>query len=88
MEVLSLTRRYLKMMQCIHDTEPRELCTSFFTLLSPFTRESIYLSAFPLENEGNQTNETEMSRFSRELLDCKEWDTMAETYLKLLKDLD
>ena len=88
LEVLSLTRRYLKMMQCIHDTEPRELCTSFFTLLSPFTRESIYLSAFPNENKENPPPETEISRFSRELLDCTDWETMAETYLKLLRDLD
>ena len=87
-ECFSLAERYLKLMQVIREAAPRQLCFSFFTLLSPFTRESVYLPYFSSNVFTDSLPEKEIGEFAELLITSKEWGTKAEEYLKLLKSLN
>ena len=86
-EILSLAGRYLKLMQVLRDAEPRQLCYSFYTLLSPFTRDSVYLPFFPSYDDATSLPETDIGEFSKLLLTSTNWESKAEEYLKLLQRL-
>ena len=71
-------------MQVLSQVEPRELCSSFFTLLSPFTRESIFLADYPSLPQRKLVSSV-INRFAENLLASKDWQTQSEDYLKLLR---
>ena len=83
-ELQNLCGNYLKCMQVLHQVEPRELCSSFFTLLSPFTRESVFLTDYPSLSPGNLSS-TEISSFAGDLLSSKDWQPKTKDYLQLLR---
>lgn len=83
-ELQNLCGNYLKCMQVLHQVEPRELCSSFFTLLSPFTRESVFLTDYPSLSPGNLSS-TEISSFAGDLLSSKDWQSKTKDYLQLLR---
>ena len=83
-ELQNLCRNYLKCMQVLNRVEPRELCSSFFTLLSPFTRESVFLADYPSLPQRKHVSSV-INRFAENLLASKDWQTRSEDYLKLLR---
>ena len=83
-ELQNLCRNYLKCMQVLSRVEPRELCSSFFTLLSPFTRESVFLADYPSLPQRKLVSSV-INRFAENLLASKDWQTQSEDYLKLLR---
>ena len=74
----------MKCMQVLSRVEPRELCSSFFTLLSPFTRESVFLADYPSLPQRKLVSSV-TNRFAENLLASKDWQTRSEDYLKLLR---
>ena len=56
----------------------------FFTLLSPFTRESVFLADYPSLTQRKLVSSV-TNRFAENLLASKDWQTRSEDYLKLLR---
>ena len=83
-ELQNLCRNSLKCMQVLNRLEPRELCSSFFTLLSPLTRESIFLADYPSLPQRKLVSSV-INRFAENLLAAKDWHSQSEDYLKLLR---
>ena len=70
----------------LHRASPHELCTDFFTWLSPFTQESVFLPV-PAKNDVLETKSATLESFRSQLLQSQEWEKLSGLYLKLLVEL-
>ena len=92
--IISLTAReseaiatlFLKKMQMIHIAEPHQLCNDFFTWISPFTQESVYLP-FREDDDLKQTKFAVFNKFRRELTESYQWSSLCGMYLDVLYEI-
>ena len=78
--------QYLHKIKMLHRASPHELCTDFFTCLSPFTQESVFLPV-PAKNDVLETKSETFGSFRNQLLQSQEWEKLSGLYLKLLVEL-
>ena len=92
--IISLTAReseaiatlFLSKMQMILIAEPHQLCIDFFTWISPFTQESVYLP-FRENDELKQTKFAAFNEFRRELTKSDKWSALCGVYLDVLDEI-
>ncbi len=77
---------YLQKIQVLHRASPHALCIDFFTCLSPFTQESVFLPVTATNNVLETKLET-FGSFRSQLLKSQEWEKLSCLYLKLLVEL-
>ncbi|MBS1256265.1 MAG: hypothetical protein MAG581_02079 [Deltaproteobacteria bacterium] len=77
---------FLSKMQMIHRAEPHQICTDFFTWISPFTQESVFLPACE-DADSQQTKFTAFNDFRKELIQTNKWNLLNEMYLNVLDEL-
>jgi len=78
---------YLQKIQMLHRASPHALCAEFFTWLSPFTQESVFLPVLDT-NDVLETKSATFVSFRSQLLQSQEWGKLSCLYLKLLVELD
>ena len=92
---ISLTERdreaiatlYLSKMQMIFLAEPHKLCINFFTWISPFTQESVYLPFH--EDDGlKQTKYSTFDKFRSELNKSYDWSSLCGMYMEVIDEIN
>jgi len=82
----AITTLFLRKMQMIHIAEPHQLCIDFFTLISPFTQESVSLP-FNEDDDLNQTNFVALNKFRREMIKSDQWSPLCGMYQEVLNEI-
>jgi len=77
---------YLHKIQMLHRASPHEICMDFFTYLSPFTQESVFLPVLTTKDVLKTKSET-FGSFKSQLMQSQEWKKLSNFYLKLLVEL-
>ena len=77
---------FLSKMQMILIAEPHQLCIDFFTWISPFTQESVYLP-FREDDDLKQTKFAAFNKFRRELTKSDQWSSLCGMYLDVLDEI-
>ena len=77
---------YLQKIQMLHRASPHALCADFFTWLSPFTQESVFLPVLATKDV-LETKSATFESFRSQLLQSQEWGKLSGLYLKLLVEL-
>ena len=85
-ELENFAIHYLQRIQILHRVSPHAICTDFFTWLSPFTQESVFLPV-PATNTVLDTKSETFESFRRQILQSQEWGELSGLYLKLLMEL-
>ena len=85
-ELEKFTIHYLQKIQMLHRASPHALCADFFTWLSPFTQESVFLPVLAT-NDVLETKSATFESFRSQLLQSQEWEKLSGLYLKLLVEL-
>ena len=83
-ELENLCENYLQCMQVFHKVQPRQLCSNFFTLLSPFTGESIFLTGYPTLPTGKSSFK-KINSFIQELFSNNDWQSKTTELIQELK---
>ena len=92
--IISLTAReseaiatlFLSKMQMILIAEPHKLCIDFFTWISPFTQESVYLP-FREDDDLKHTKFAVFNKLRRELTKSDQWSSLCGMYLDVLDEI-
>ena len=92
--IISLTAReseaiaalFLSKMQMIHIADPHQLCVDFFTWISPFTQESVFLP-FRKNDDQKQTKFAVFNEFRRELNKSEKWSSLCGKYMDVLDEI-
>ena len=82
----AITTLFLRKMQMIHIAEPHQLCIDFFTWISRFTQESVYLP-FREDDDLKQTKFAAFNKFRRELTKSDQWSSLYGMYLDVLDEI-
>jgi len=77
---------FLSKMQMIYIAEPHQLCTDFFTWISPFTQASVSLP-FREDDDLKQTKFSAFNKFRRELTKSDKWSSLCGMYLDVLVEI-
>ena len=77
---------FLSKMQMINIAEPHQLCTDFFTWLSPFTQESVSLPVRE-DDDLRQTKFAAFNVFRKELTKSDQWPSLCGMYLDVLDEI-
>ena len=77
---------FLRKMQMIYNAEPHKLCIDFFTCISPFTQESVYLP-YRDDFDQKQTKFGTFEKFQEELTKSDKWSSLCGMYMDLLDEI-
>lgn len=77
---------FLSKMQMIHRAEPHQLCTDFFTWISPFTQESVFLPDCE-DTDSLQKKFAVVNDFRTELTKANQWKLLSGMYINVLDEL-
>jgi len=83
-ELENLCKNFLQCMQVFHHVQPRELCSNFYTILSPFTGESYFLTDYP-SLPSRKSSLKKINSFAQELLSNKDWHIKTTKLIQELK---
>ena len=82
----AISTLFLSKMQMIHIADPHQLCIDFFTWISPFTQESVYLP-FREDDDLKQTKFSLFNKFRKELTKSDQWSSLYGMYLDVLDEI-
>ena len=85
-ECKTMATLFLNKMQMIYTAEPHQLCTDFFTWLSPFTQESVSLPVHE-DDDLRQTKFADFNVFRKELTKSDQWASLCGMYLGVLDEI-
>jgi len=77
---------FLSKMQMLYIAEPHQLCTDFFTWISPFTQESVYLP-YREDDELKKAKFAGFNKFRSELTKSDQWSSICGVYLDVLDEI-
>ncbi len=84
-ETVLLAEHYLRQMQFLQRNAPHQLCSGFFTLLSPFTGESRFVPRFSRFPAPADSRDDELLSFRDQLFAQTRWEKNARSFLEFLQ---
>lgn len=77
---------FLSKMQMLFNAEPYQLCMDFFTWISPFTQESVFLPCHKNDDQ-KQTKFTNFDKFRTEMTTNDQWSSLYKMYMDVLDEI-
>ncbi len=82
----AITTLFLSKMQMLYIAEPHELCMDFFSWISPFTQESVFLP-YNEDIELTQTKFVTFNKFRMEINKNNKWSLLYDMYMDVLDEI-
>ncbi len=82
----AIASMFLSKMQMLFIAEPYQLCMDFFTWISPFTQESVFLPSRENDDQ-KQTKFTNFNNFRIEMTTNDQWSSLYKMYMDVLDEI-
>ena len=82
----AIASMFLSKMQMLFIAEPYQLCMDFFTWISPFTQESVFLPSRENDDQ-KQTKFTNLNKFRIEMTTNDQWSSLYKMYMDVLDEI-